>query len=342
MQLDLMVESKIGPERFRELGLLAERYGFRTLWAQNYARAPDPFMTAVPLAMAATSIRVGVVVVSPYEMHPIKIANAVLTLNAMCAGGAAVVIGGGGEWPGVLATPYGKRITGTREAIEIVKRAASEPAGFSYAGEVYHARGFSTYWKTDYARSTATPPQVYGGATGPKMIAMATAVADGLMMSDVQPEMFDWPMPNLQAGLARRGDDGRFGVSNFLAWHVKADAEDSLAEARRELVIRGWIEREWLEPYLEPAEVAAVLANKWPFLKAFRERHGNIEGVDPALVQRLVDGLCLAGGPDSVERHIERLLQFKAAGFTELSIGLQDDPEYAIRMLGEQVLPALR
>lgn len=337
MQLDLMVESKIGPERFRELGLLAEQYGFRTMWAQNYARAPDAFMTAVPLAMAAKSIRVGVVVVSPYEMHPVKIANAVLTLNEMCAGGAAVVIGGGGEWPGVLAVPLGKRITGTREAIELVKRAASEDGGFSYEGEVYSARGFSTYWKSD-----KPPPQIYGGATGPKMIAMATAVADGLMMSDVQPEMFDWPMPNLKEALAARQDQGRFGVSNFLAWHVKEDAEESFAEARRELVIRGWIEREWLEPYLNPDEVALVLANKWPFLKAFRERHGNIEGVAPDLVHRLVEGLSMAGGPDSVDRHIERMLQFKAAGFTELSIGLQEDPEYSIRMLGERVLPALK
>ena len=338
MQLDLMVESKIGPQAFRELGLLAESYGFRTMWAQNYARAPDPFMTAVPLALEAKSIRVGVVVVSPYEMHPCKIANAVLTLNEMCAGGAAVVIGGGGEWPGVLALPYGKRITGAREAIDIVKRAAHEDGGFTYEGEVYTARGFSTYWKSQDKQ----PPQIYGGATGPKMIGMATAVADGLMMSDVQPEMLDWPMPNLQAGLAAREEEGRFGVSNFLAWHVKEDAEESYAEARRELVIRGWIEREWLEPYLEPDEVEAVLANKWPFLKAFRERHGNIEGVDPALVHRLVEGLSLAGGPDSVERHIERLLVFKEAGFTELSIGLQDDPEYAIRMLGEQVLPVLQ
>ena len=52
MHLDIALESKIGPAEFSELGLLAEKYGFRAIWAQNYARAPDAFMTAVPLALA--------------------------------------------------------------------------------------------------------------------------------------------------------------------------------------------------------------------------------------------------------------------------------------------------
>ena len=81
MHLDLAFESKIGPEAFKELGLLAEQYGFRAMWAQNYARAPDAFMTAVPLALASKTIKVGVAVVCPHEMHPLKIANALLTLN---------------------------------------------------------------------------------------------------------------------------------------------------------------------------------------------------------------------------------------------------------------------
>ncbi len=337
MQLDIMVESKVGAAACRELGLLAEQYGFRAMWVQNYARAPDAFMTAVPLAMASSRIRVGVCAVSAYELHPLRIANAVLTLNELCAGGACVVIGAGGEWPGVMNVPLGKRITGAREAIEIVRRAAHE-GKLTYKGEVYKAQYFSTAWA-----GKAEMPLIYAGATGPKMINMATAVADGLMMSDVQPEMFDWPMPNLQAALAARDPSAApFRINNFLSWHVKEDAAASYAEARRELMIRGWLERQWVEPFLRPDEAQAVLGNTWPFLKAFRERHGDIDGVDPAVVQRLVDGLTCAGGLDTLDRHIERLRRFKAAGFTEIALGLQDDPADAIRLLGEHVLPALQ
>lgn len=335
MDLDIMVESKVGAEEFRRLGLLAEECGFRAIWAQNYARAPDAFMTAVPMAMASSRIRVGVVAVSAYEMHPLRIANAVLTLNELCAGGACLVLGAGGEWPGVMQVPHGKRITGAREAIEIVRRAARARV-VNYSGEVYSARGFSAPW------TTREPPLIYGGSTGPKMIRMAVDVADGLMMSDVQPEMFDWPMPNLERALADRDPElPPFRVSNFLAWHVKEDEAKSWEEARRELMIRGWLEREWVEAFLEPQAAEDVLARTGAFLKAFRERHGNIEGVDPDSVQALADGLSCAGGPDSLERHIARLRRFRDAGFTEVALGLQDDPEDSIRMIGEHVLPAL-
>ncbi len=339
MHLDLFVESKIGPEAFKELGLLAEQYGFRCLWAQNYARAPDAFMTAVPMAMASTSLKVGVAAVSGYEMHPLRTANALLTLNELCAAGACVLIGAGGEWPGVMQSKIGKKITGAREAIQIIKMACGTET-VNFDGEMYSAKYFSTSWAS---HKTTRPPQVYAGANGPKMLRMATEVADGVLMSDILPEMFDWPMPNLEAALADRPADAPpFAVNNFVAWHVKEDAAESQAEARRELMIRGWLEKQWIEPFLTPDEIKIVADNKWSFLTAFRERHGNIDGVPPEIVQKLVDGLTCAGGPDSLDRHIEHLRKYQQAGFTELALGLQDDPAESIRMLGETVLPALR
>jgi alkanesulfonate monooxygenase SsuD/methylene tetrahydromethanopterin reductase-like flavin-dependent oxidoreductase (luciferase family) len=66
MQLDIILEADLNAQEVKELGLLAEEYGFRALWTQNYARARDAFMIAVPLALASKSIRVGVLAVSPY------------------------------------------------------------------------------------------------------------------------------------------------------------------------------------------------------------------------------------------------------------------------------------
>lgn len=335
MELDIILEADLKPAEIKELGLLAESYGFRAIFAQNYARARDAFMSVVPLAEASRRIRVGVVIVSPYEMHPLKIANAVLTLNEFCAGRAIVVLGAGGEWPTVLKMGYGKRITGAREAIEIVKGSMSAPV-FNYSGEVYHAQGFATQWHEFPA------PLVYDGASGPKMLRMAAAVADGVMMSDVHPEMLDARMPLLRESLAEHGrENDDFRISNFVAWHVKEDRQESLAEARRELIIRGWLDRDWLVPYVSEEEADAIVANKWPFLKAFRERHGNIEGVPDHVVDSLVEGLSLAGGHGDIDRHIERLHKFRAAGFTEIALRIHDDPAESIRVIGDNVLPAL-
>ena len=74
MDLDIILEADLTAPQVKELGLLAEQYGFRAVWTQNYARARDAFMIAVPLALASKKIRVGVCIVSPYEMHPLKMA----------------------------------------------------------------------------------------------------------------------------------------------------------------------------------------------------------------------------------------------------------------------------
>lgn len=341
MDLDIILEADLTPPQIQELSLLAENLGFRGIWAQNYARARDAFMSIVPAAQATSRIRVGVVIVSPYEMHPIKIANAVLTLNEYAGGRGMVVVGAGGEWPlvmnaEVLDIGYGKRITGTREALEIIKKSVGDEV-VNYKGEVYHAQGFTTAWHH------GTPPLIYDGASGPKMLKMATGVADGLMMSDIHPEMMDERLALIHTSLAEHGrENDEFRISNFVAWHVKKDREASLEEARRELIIRGWLERDWLTPYVKPEEAEAILANRWPFLKAYRERHGNIEGVPIHVVDALVEGLSLSGDESDIDRHVERLQKFAAAGFTEIALRVHDDPADSIQTIGERVLPALQ
>ena len=81
MKIDIMLEPDQSPEQLSTLAQLAEGYGLRAIWAQNYVSARDPFMCLVPAAQTTKTIKLGVVVVSPYEMHPMKIGNALLTLN---------------------------------------------------------------------------------------------------------------------------------------------------------------------------------------------------------------------------------------------------------------------
>jgi len=322
-----------------ELGLLAEQLGFRGIWTQNYSSARDAFMSLVPLAGASTRIRIGVVIVCPYEMHPMKITNAVLSLNEYARGRAMVVIGSGGEWPEVMQSQvfhadYGSRLTGVKEALEIMRLSVARTT-IDYKGKIYSARRFSTAWHKE------TSPLIYHGACGPKMIAMGASVADGIMMSDVMPAMFDKRLPKLRQSL-NKAHKNNFRISNFVAWHIRENREHSFAEARRELIIRGWLERDWLEPFLEPLEVEAILNNRWPFLKAWIEGHGRIEGVPEQVCNKLVRELSLAGDHSDIEHHLERLHEFKAAGFTEIALRLHEQPADSIRLIAKRVLPALR
>jgi alkanesulfonate monooxygenase SsuD/methylene tetrahydromethanopterin reductase-like flavin-dependent oxidoreductase (luciferase family) len=351
VDLDLILEPDLPPDAITELGLLAERLNFRGIWAQNYSSARDAFMSLVPLARASIKIKVGVVIVCPYEMHPMKITNATLSLNEFAEGRGMVVIGSGGEWPEVMRSKvfhssYNKRRTHIKEALEITKKSISDKT-ISYEGQAYSAVRFSTAWHKE------SPPLIYHGACGPKMIEVGAPIADGIMMSDVMPAMFSKRLSALRVareaaqksfqnsspGIDSKQDS--FRISNFVAWHVREDRERSYAEARRELIIRGWLEQDWLEPYLTKTETASILKNRWPFLKAWVARHGNIEGVPPHVTAKLVEGLTLAGDLNDLDRHIERLKKFSDAGFTEVALRIHEDPADSIRLIGEQVLPAL-
>ena len=128
-----------------ELAQIAEGYGIRGLWTQNYADGRDAFMCLMPAAAATSRILLGAVVISPYEMHPLKIANAVATLHEYSKGRGMVVIGGGGQWPGVLGVNYGKRVTGCGEAVDMAKRAVRGER-VHWDGQVYKSRYFRSTW----------------------------------------------------------------------------------------------------------------------------------------------------------------------------------------------------
>jgi hypothetical protein len=56
----------------------------------------------------------------------------------------------------------------------------------------------------------------------------------------------------------------------------------------------------------------------------------------------MVRNISFVGGLDQIEPAIETLKAFAAAGLTEIALRVHDDPADAIRLIGEQVIPALR
>jgi alkanesulfonate monooxygenase SsuD/methylene tetrahydromethanopterin reductase-like flavin-dependent oxidoreductase (luciferase family) len=341
MDIDVILEPDLSPSQIRDLGQLAEQFGFRAVWAQNYSSARDAFISLVPLAQQTKTIRIGVVIVCPYEMHPIKISNAILSLNEFAQGRAMLVIGSGGEWPEVMesrihGTSYAHRMHDIREALEIVMLAVSSEE-FTYRGSSYSALRYSARWHAE------SQPIIYHGACGRRMIEMGAKRADGIMLSDVMPAMLEPRLAAMKETLLKGTARGEpFRLSNFIAWHVRQDRELALAEARRELILRGWLERDWLEPYLSHEETEAVLENRWPFLEAWLGRHGNINSVPKHVIARLVEQLSLTGDYRDIDRHIERLQQFADAGFTEIALRIHEKPDESIRLIGERVVPAFK
>jgi len=341
MQLDLVLEPA-SPAEFADLGLLAEQLGFGNVWTANHIAARDPFMSFMPLAARSRRIGMGPIAISPYELHPVKIANQLLTLNEAASGRARVVLGGGGGTVIGLGMKDGRRsmmprmVRAVREAVELV-RGAGRGELFSYAGELFSVDNYAAGW----VAGDAPAPRLYVGASKPQMLRMAGRVADGVMMSDVTLPRIDEAMGELRASLTRHARPAEFPVSNLYAWHVFEHRDQAYAEARAKLFVRGMLEDWYISPFLEPDECATVEANFAAFAQAYARNSPHIEGVPEPLLDKLVNNLTFAGTPADIDGFVEQLLAFESAGLNEFAIRLYGQPAAAMRLIAERVMPAL-
>ena len=336
MKVDVILEGGTEPADLLAYARRAEACGIHGLWASSFPGRRDPFLTLAAAAQATQRLRLGVMPISPYEMHPLKMAEQLYTLNELCGGRAQILVGGlGKSVMNATALQPVRRVRAVKECVEILKLLSGERA-VDYQGEVFQARSAPFAW------ARLPRPRVYVAANGPQMLRMAGRVADGVMMSDVTAAHLPECLMALGQGRSEAGAAGTFRVNNFWAWHVKPDLQAAVDEARMELVWRGVLQRWHIEPFLAPEDVALVEQN-WPaFLHAFVARTPHIENVPERVVDALVDGLTLTGSLDDLEPILHKIRSLAAGGMNEIALRLHGDPDLAIEAIGAHICPAVR
>ncbi|MCZ6517486.1 MAG: LLM class flavin-dependent oxidoreductase [Gammaproteobacteria bacterium] len=340
MDIEIVLEPDIPPAQLAEIAVAAENYGIRALWASNFWAHWDGFISLVPAALATKTIELGVLAISPWEMHPLKIANAISSLNELSEGRSMVAIGAGGGMLAAMGKPLNPKkqriVRAVREAIELVQSVASGERHSAYEGEIFQlTRPHHLKWIQH------RPARIYACSTEDQMLRMGARVADSLQMSDATLRMLPAAMESIKTGLAKRdapADD--FRIDNFWAWHIKKDREVAMYEARRELIFRGSMLPPFtLHHFLDEDEEKLVIDQWNAIAKAFWTRSGVIEGVPEPLVEKLVAELSSVGTLDDIDYQIERFKKFEAGGLTDIAIRLFDDPMDGLKMIGERVVP---
>ena len=335
MRIDLILESNAPPERIAELGCLAERYGLGGVWVSSMLDARDPFMNFAELARTSSTIRMGPIAVSPFELHPLKMATSLLTLNEASRGRAQIVVGGGGGTMTAMGLKPERRVRAVREAVEILKLARTG-GQINYEGELFTIRNYHPKW----ARSP--PPVVYVGANRTKMLHMGPHHADGIMLSDKIVQQVREARAIIDGELQKAGRPvADFRLNNFWAWHVKPTREEAQREARIWLALRGVLIRANHVHFMDDADCDLVEQKRQNFFAALRKRSPVIEDVPERIIETLVENLTSCAALDDLDKEIERLRRFRKAGLTEIALRIYDEPAETIRILGERVVPAL-
>ncbi len=336
MKFHIILEANNSHERIAELARLAESYGMAGIWTSNMHDSRDPFINFVEAARTTKKIRLGPVAVSPYELHPLKMANALLTLNEISGGRAHIGVGAG---DGGTATAMGmkavKRVRAVRECVEIIEAAATgEPV--EYKGQMYEVMYYHSSWVSQ-AR-----PEVFVCAGGPQMIRSSAKYAQGIFVGDHLPEHVAAVNETIQSEQASIGKSSEnFRLLNFWAWHVKEDQEAARAEARIWLAMRA---TPWPAFYhrgiLPDEEMQVVWDNILDINTAYYKRDPNIKSVPKDILDRLVDQCSSTSAIADIDHEIQRLRRFAAGGLTGIALRIYEDPEASIRLIGERVMPA--
>ncbi|HJL80192.1 MAG: LLM class flavin-dependent oxidoreductase [Gammaproteobacteria bacterium] len=337
MKIDIILEPDLTPEEICDLGLLAESYGVHSVWTSNYFSHWDPFISLTHLAKESSEIKLGILAVSPFEMHPLKIANSLLTLNEISGGRAQVAVGAGeGNLTAMnLDTPK-KIVLAVREALEIIIKACCDDLKEGYDGEI-----FSVSLPCDYGWAKQTKPIVYGTAYRHMMMRMEGRVADGVYIGATPPEVLDEAIENIHIGKGKRLDDNdQILINSFWAWHIKNNKEEAYRESRRELAWRARkLDKSLLEHYFSNEECEEITANFESFVDAYFDRSGNVKDIDIEIANKLCRVFTSTGDLSDLESEITRFKQFEKMGQTHLSLRLHDDPKDALNIIGKDVMP---
>ena len=178
---------ELGPQQIVRAAALAEEVGFSTAWVSDHfhpwidAQGQSPFVWSVlgGIAHATENLRVGTGVTCPImRIHPAVIAQAAATTQCMFDGRFWLGVGSGEalnehivaeKWPEASV-----RLEMLEEAVAILRR-------LWQGGDESH---YGTYFEMENARIytlSGTPPPIYVSAFGPKSIALAARIGDGLV-----------------------------------------------------------------------------------------------------------------------------------------------------------------
>jgi 5,10-methylenetetrahydromethanopterin reductase len=210
------------PDTLRAAVKIADEGGVSTVWLASHLFQREPIATAA-LALAHTKkISIALMAMSPYTVHPLYATMAAATLDEYFPGRVKLCFGVGAprdlEAAGLVADhPLGTM----REAIGVA-RALLSGETIDFKGERFRVSG------RRLANGAREIP-IFLAASGPQMLELAGAAADGVLISaGTSPAFIRWTLD-----LVRKGEQtsGR-RIRKTALVYVSADDDETIARNR--------------------------------------------------------------------------------------------------------------
>ena len=287
------------------LARAAEDGGAGTLWIACHLFLRDPITTAAVALGATQHIRIALMAMSPYSVHPVLTAMVAATLDEMFPGRVILCLGVGAPadlQAAGIATP---RPLGTlREAIEVSRKL--------FAGELMDHEGQAFRVRGRRLVNGNRPSPIILAASRPNMLSLAGSAADGVLISAAASTPFVRACLDRVQTSAGGRPLRKLGIVYTCLGASEAEAMNSL---RRPIgfVLRGAHHAENVRlsgaPLDQAALAASYAAENWPE------------------VDRIVsdDVVRLHAACGTAAQIVARLDAYRAAGLDAVIIGGVDD-----------------
>ena len=185
-----------GVDELLALAVQAEESGYEDVWFADTG-APDALTLAAAVAERTRRVRIGIAVVPLYTRTPAVLAASAATLAQLAPGRFVLGLGTSSHtiienWHGLqLERPLAR----VQETVQLLRGIfAGEKTDFS--GATLRSRG--------YRQPPAQVP-IYLAALGPKMLELAAALGDGVVLNLFPAPALPRIMAHIEAGAARAG-----------------------------------------------------------------------------------------------------------------------------------------
>lgn len=228
MRVDLGVSEDLPVAGQQALAAAVEAGGFGGLWT-NESRGRDALLVCQAWAQATTDLRIGTAVVPLWTRSPAQLAMAAATLQDASGGRLRLGLGVSHQatmepWHGVR---FRRPLAAARETLQILDVLLSGGTA-DVEGTVVSSRGLSLDLSPRPPR-----PALHLAAMGPRMLELAGAAADGVLLN--------WARPAEVARAAERvrrtadAADGGCEVGAYVRVAVDPDRDAARAALAREL-----------------------------------------------------------------------------------------------------------
>lgn len=280
----------LGPRYGTETAARAAELGFTSFWTAE-TTGPEAFSLLAAAGGAAPGVDLGTGVLALQLRTPPLAAMSAATLSALDPD-RDVLLGIGISSPVVTSrwhgAAYGDRpLAQVREYVELV-RACLTGEKVDFAGDFYGVKGFRLGLRLGERR-----PRIVVGALGPRMLALAGEVADGVLLNYLPASHVAWSVEQVREGEARAGrEPGSCRIYAYVHAGV-ADRDVAAPLARKDLFSYAVVDS-YAENFTRAGYGDAVAE--------VRERHaaGDREGALAAVSDEMVDGIDVIGDADLV------------------------------------------